>query len=286
MQAQTEMKRPAFRYYGGKFLLAPWIISHFPPHRDYVEPCGGAASVLLQKPRSALETYNDINGHVVNFFKVLRNQSDMLIQKIRLTPWSRAEFEECRFPDDEPIEDARRFYVSSWMAISGKPFDAASGFRTSSFADQQRSRINMQFSDESISYLYDIIHRFDGVQIENQDALDVIRRYDNDRALIYFDPPYVKSTRATANVYDFEVDEDFHIKAAELLRQCQGFVVVSGYPCELYGDIYEAIGWERIDKESQVNGGNKRVESLWLSPRTVDALKYPKQVSLFESIMN
>jgi len=89
MIAPDAPKRPALRYYGGKWKLAPWIISHFPEHQNYVEPCGGAASVLLQKPRSPLETYNDLDGNVVNFFRVLRDQPDELIRKIRLTPWAR-----------------------------------------------------------------------------------------------------------------------------------------------------------------------------------------------------
>lgn len=93
MIATNEIKRPALRYYGGKWKLAPWIISHFPAHKNYVEPCGGAASVLLQKPRSPLETYNDLDGNVVNFFRVLRDRPDELIRKIRLTPWARAEYE-------------------------------------------------------------------------------------------------------------------------------------------------------------------------------------------------
>ena len=93
MIADTTIKRPALRYYGGKWNLAPWIISFFPPHKNYVEPCGGAASVLLQKPRSPLETYNDFDGNVVNFFRVLRDRPDELIRKIRLTPWARAEYE-------------------------------------------------------------------------------------------------------------------------------------------------------------------------------------------------
>ena len=97
-------KRPALRYYGGKWNLAPWIISHFPPHKNYVEPCGGAASVLLQKPRSPLETYNDLDGNVVNFFRVLRDKPEELIRQIELTPWSRDEFEICRNPSTEPLE--------------------------------------------------------------------------------------------------------------------------------------------------------------------------------------
>lgn len=108
-------KRPALRYYGGKFNLAPWIISHFPEHKSYVEPCGGGASVLLQKQRSELETYNDIDGNVVNFFRVLRDQPEELIKKIWLTPWARTEYEMAYQKCDDDIEKARRFYMACWM---------------------------------------------------------------------------------------------------------------------------------------------------------------------------
>lgn len=116
-------RRPALRYYGGKWRLSPWIISHFPSHECYVEPFGGGASVLLNKPRSPLEIYNDLNGQVVNFFAVLREQSDKLIRAIELTPWARAEYElsqEIVVPNNgNRVEAARRFYISCWMGFGG-----------------------------------------------------------------------------------------------------------------------------------------------------------------------
>src|SRR3990167_9397763 len=116
--------RPALRYYGGKWNLAPWIIGHFPPHKNYVEPCGGAASVLLQKPRSPLETYNDLDGNVENFFRILRDFSAELIRRISLTPWAREEYELSFRPTDDPIEQARRFFVQSRMSMQGATDEA------------------------------------------------------------------------------------------------------------------------------------------------------------------
>ena len=80
---------PAIRYLGSKFLCAEWIISHFPPHRAYCEPCGGAAAVLLNKPRAELETYNDLDGGIVNFFRVVRDHAPELTRRLNLSPWSR-----------------------------------------------------------------------------------------------------------------------------------------------------------------------------------------------------
>jgi DNA adenine methylase len=268
--ASDAPRRPALRYYGGKWKLAPWIISHFPKHLNYVEPCGGAASVLLQKPRSPLETYNDLDGNVVNFFRVLRDQPDELIRKIRLTPWAREEYELSLCSCDDDIERARRFFIMCWQAIGGQP----SGWRHSTDHTQRGGRKQLSwYIDENIDGIYDVAKRLSHVQIENRGAMDVVSKYDNADAVIYFDPPYVSETRSQPNQYLIEVDRDFHVTAATLLRQCAGYVVVSGYACPLYAELYEAHGWHRVDKEAQTNSGGKRFESLWLSPRTWKALQ-------------
>ena len=265
-------KRPALRYYGGKWKLAPWIISHFPPHKNYVEPCGGAASVLLQKPRSPLETYNDLDGNVVNFFRVLRDQPEELIRKIRLTPWARADYEMSFEPCEDEVERARRYAVSLWMSLQGGAHEKTSRtWRTNKSVENIRTRPSDEWHTFP-NWLLPISKRLGGVQIENRTACDVILRYDDNDTVIYFDPPYVTDTRAEGDRYRLETDNDFHVEAAELLRNAAGYVVVSGYACPLYTDLYEAHGWHRVDKEAQTNSGGKRIESLWLSPRTYSAL--------------
>jgi DNA adenine methylase len=122
-----------------------------------------------------------------------------------------------------------------------------------------------------IDHLYQVAARFKRVQIECRDALEVIELYDNPEALIYFDPPYVASTRVNGKYYDYEVDDSFHRQAAELLRAAKGYVMVSGYASPLYAEIYEAYGWTRCDSTSVATNGGKRVESVWLSPRTLQA---------------
>jgi DNA adenine methylase len=127
-----------------------------------------------------------------------------------------------------------------------------------------------------------IAERLIGVQIENRDYADVVQRLDNDEALVYFDPPYVMETRVKSFWYGHDwADDETHHAAADLLRTCAGYVVVSGYACPLYADLYERHGWQRVDTMAQTNSGGKRVESLWLSPRTADALAKPAQAGLF-----
>lgn len=169
MIATTEIRRPALRYYGGKWRLAPWIISHFPKHVNYVEPCGGAASVLLQKPRSQLETYNDLDGNVVNFFRVLRDRPDELIRKIRLTPWAREEYELSKNPVPDPVENARRFFVCGWMSISGMSFEMSTGWRSTTYKEQSYSPASQNFFELTKSdALMQVANRFYGVQVEQK----------------------------------------------------------------------------------------------------------------------
>ncbi|MBH9009927.1 DNA adenine methylase [Pseudomonas aeruginosa] len=103
------VRRPILRYHGGKWKLAPWIIQHLPPHHTYVEPFGGAASVLLRKARSHAEVYNDLNGDVVNLFRVARDHGEKLRQALTLTPFARDEFEASYVETTDPLERARRF---------------------------------------------------------------------------------------------------------------------------------------------------------------------------------
>lgn len=268
-------QRPALRYYGGKFNLAPWIISHFPKHLNYVEPCGGAASVLLQKPRSPLETFNDLDSNVVNFFRVLRDQPDELIRKIRLTPWAREEYELSRVDCDcPPVEKARKFFVKSWM---GRAASDKTGWRFDRYTERQ-----VAFDTINSHQLEDAASRLLGVQIESRNCLEIIADFTCDDSLVYFDPPYVEETRGATNQYTVDWNGyELHIMAADLLRTAAGYVVVSGYACPLYTDLYERHGWQRVDKEATTNSGGKRIESLWLSPRTVEALAKPQQVGLF-----
>lgn len=271
-------KRPVLKYYGGKHSISSWIISYFPTHRNYIEPCGGSAAVLIQKPPSPLEIYNDQEKHIVNFFRVLRENTSELIRLIRYTPYSRYEYEIARQPADDPLEDARRFFIGSWLSISCAAFEKSTGMRVCTDADQSYSQPAHQLRNAE-EELEKIANRFRFVQIENDDAMSVIKRYDKDDGLIYFDPPYVRDTRATKNQYIQEVDDGFHLSAFEVLQSCKSYVIVSGYASKLYAELYENSGWVRVDKDAQTNSGGWRTESLWLSPKTVKALNIPSQTS-------
>lgn len=268
----TELStRPALRYHGSKYLLSGWIISHFPPHECYVEPYGGGAGVLLQKSRSWLEVYNDLDRQVVNFFRVLREQPDDLVRMIELTPYARAEWDlSYSDPGPDPLERARRFYVKSYMNIAGATSQWRSGWRRQKTITKQNGKKRMTPAPITFmhtDHLYAIANRLRGVQIENDDALNIIRRYDSADTLFYLDPTYPSSTRGRwkKTAYAHEMSDDQHRELADLLRTISGMAIISGYRCDLYDELY--AGWTRADKKTRVNGPGSAIESLWLSPR-------------------
>lgn len=249
--------RPALKYYGGKFRIADWIIKHLPAHDVYLEPCFGAGSILLNKSRSKVEIVNDLDSNIVNYFKMLRDKPNELINAINFTPWAR---DEAYLNPNESgitgIEKARRFWAKCHMRIG---LSDSSGWRVST---SKKTQASMVLCD--LSHLHAIADRLRGVQIENIDALEFIPRYARSDCVIYFDPPYTAATRARKNEYAFEVSEQFHVNAAALLNEVPGYKIVSGYRSTLYNELY--AGWHRVDQKSQVNGSGCRMESLWLSP--------------------
>ena len=260
----SEVTRPALRYHGGKWRLAPWIISFFPEHICYVEPFGGGASVLLRKTPSFAEVYNDLNGDVVNFFTVLREEPDALLRAIELTPYSRQEYRDARQLDhgDNEIERARKFYVWAQQGRGRAGAEEPGGWRFMSKATRFRTPAQDWCEHE---HLWLIVQRLKRVQIESDDAATVIRRYDGPGTLFYVDPPYVGSTRGR-HLYRFDMDDEQHVDLAGLLHEVQGAVIVSGYPSALYDRLF--ADWRREERVvMKDNQAGAATEVLWLSPR-------------------
>jgi DNA adenine methylase len=276
----SEPDRPALRWHGGKWLLAPWIIDHLPPHRVYVEPFGGAASVLLRKPRAYAEIYNDLDSHVVGLFRVLRDpaQAVDLALQIELTPFARDEFLLSYEPADDPVEAARRLIVRSFMGFGsdGATGDYRTGFRSAS------NRSGTTPAHDWRSYpdaLPAIIDRLRGVVIENRDAMEVMRRHDGLDTLHYVDPPYMLDLRSRTNRrkgvggnYRHELTAEQHLELLRTLNSLIGMVVLSGYPSPVYDAALP--GWERIERPALADGARKRTEVLWLNHPAVKALNH------------
>ncbi len=287
----TKKQRPILRYHGGKWRIAPWIISQFPPHRIYVEPFGGAGSVLLRKPRTYSEVYNDLDSEVVNLFKIVRNRGTELEALLRLTPYSRIEYEEAWNPCKDPLEQARRTVVRSFMGFAsaavtlGRVSDnnvrnkngalQKTGFRANS------NRSNTTPAHDWANYpdaLENIIERLKGVVIENRDALKVMAQHDSNETLHYLDPPYLPETRDKGSDYKFEMTKQQHIELADLVLDLKGKVIISGYDSELYStDLYS--GWRKIQRQALADGARPRKEVLWMNFDPVSTLPLLNQQS-------
>ena len=257
----------AFGWYGGKFNHLNWILPFLPDCHHYCEPFGGSAAVLLNRRPSPIETYNDIDGEVVNFFRVLREQGEQLTRAIALTPFSREEYYRALSTDQDTIsglERARRFFVRARQTRTGLAQTASLG-RWANCVNTSRAGMSGVVSRwlGSIDALPEIALRLIRVQIENRPALDVIRLYDGPDTLFYCDPPYVHSTRGDDKAYAFEMGENEHEELAEVLHACQGKVAISGYRCDLMDELYKS--WRRDDAVAKKAHSVKelRQEALW-----------------------
>lgn len=276
----TAPDRPALRWHGGKWLLGPWIIQHFPAHRRYTEVYGGAASVLLRKARSHAEIYNDLDDGVVNFFRCLQDpqKAERLRELLTITPFARKEFELAYRPAKDPVEQARRLVIRSYMGFGsdGHNVEIKTGFR----ADSDRS--NTTPAHDWVNYsgaITGITERMAGVVIESRPALDVLRRADRPDALHYLDPPYLPDVRSKKSrrgklkyhAYSHEMTVDDHVEMIEAARALEGMVLISGYPSELYDE--KLRGWARDEKKSLADGARPRIEVLWANPACHAALE-------------
>lgn len=255
-------RRPILRWHGGKWKLADWIIANLPRHRVYVEPFGGAASVLLRKPRSYAEVYNDLDGEVVNLFRVARDRGDELRRALELTPFARDEFSESYHETTDPLEQARHTVARAFMGFASNAHNKATGFR----ANCNRSGTTPAQDWRNYPGAFgDVIERLRGVVIENRDAAAVMAAHDGDETVHYVDPPYVAATRDKGGDYRHEMTDADHEALAETLHKLRGPVVLSGYRSALYAALYE--DWRSVEHHAHADGARDRVECLWLSPR-------------------
>ena len=261
-----KITRPVLRYPGGKYKLAKWIISHFPAHNFYIEPFCGACSVLMRKPKTRGEIINDLNGDVVNVFRVLRDpeKSQQLEHLIRLTPFAYEEYklayEEC----DDLVERARRVIFRSFASIGSDGVTR----RNSGFRGLKNNETSYTAAHEWSNYpnaIQSFVLRLQNVLIEQRPALHLLKLYDRQDSLFYVDPPYLMSTRSNSSVmYSNEMTKDEHVELSEALHGLKGMVVLSGYNSKLYDELYS--DWKKVMRSTTTHHGKGRVECLWLSP--------------------
>ena len=257
--------RAVIRYPGSKWRIADWIISHFPEGYEkmvYLEPFAGSGAVFYNKRPGAVETINDLDGDIVNLFRVLRDNPEELKRLLTLTPYSREEYDRSFEPCEDPLERARRYMVRTIQAIGAK-MDGKCGWRNHKQMKIGGTACKWAGITDTIDAATkrlrgDTTHL---VQIESIDALRLIERYNNSDVLMYLDPPYVLDSRRSGKLYRHEMSDDDHRRLLELICRSKARIILSGYRCDMYDNAL--CEWHKDTIESQTTSTEKATETLW-----------------------
>lgn len=250
--------QPILKYPGAKWRLAKWVISQMPRHKVYLEPFFGSGAVLFNKQPSGIETINDIDGNVINLFKVIRYKPNELAALIEFTPWARDEYIKSYETTGDDLEDARRFLVRCWQAYATR-----TGYRTGWRHSAQGQSPNMPEQWSKIpSRVLEVAERLKYVQIENMDAIELIKKHNHESVLIYADPPYTLDTRQKG-IYKYDMNEESHIELLKALKKHCGLVILSGYENPLYKEYLK--GWRVKKRKTATEKGQSKVEVIWMN---------------------
>ena len=269
------------------------LMSHVPLGGEpYCEPFMGAATLFFARPPAPVEVLNDTDGDLVNLFKCLQNREtfEELSRKIRYTLYARQEFVEAieilKSDTDDKIKRAWAFFVVLNMSVSHTT-KTTPGSWSRTFRSDNGCAINVNKWIMRLTMLEDWHKRLLLAQIDNRDAIEVIKYWDADEAVFYVDPPYILDTRKTKSIYNQELDNEYHQKLVQVILSCKGAVVLSGYEHEVYQPLIDA-GWTCTKyqtacyaagrtRASNIRGKNAAVQKV---PRTECVYSNPKAVEL------
>lgn len=262
-----------FRYPGSKWKIAPWIVSHFPENYTnyvYLEPFGGSLAVFFNKEPGAIEVVNDLDGDIINLFRVLRERPEELKRAIELTPYSREEYDLAFEPCEDPVERARRFMIIANQGIGAKR-STKSGWQC--YASPDPGGCVVKWSSV-VNVIEPAAKRLRGsttnlVHIEHRDALDLIRRFDDSNVLMYLDPPYMRRTRRSGALYRHEMENKQHADLLETIKKSKAKIVISGYDDDYYNE--QLTGWDTDEVIARTTVGNA-TEKIWRNFQECDQI--------------
>ena len=261
------------KFHGGKYYLAPKLIPLMPSgYVHYVEPFfGSGATLFAMDPSDTSEIANDLNGRLMNFWRVL--QDDNVFARFRriveAVPFSQTAWEDAhagKFDHDDPVADASAFFVEVRQSLAG---------RMDTFATLSRNRTRRGMNEQASAWLSAVeglpaVHeRLKRVVVLNQPAVQVIKSQDSGKTFFYLDPPYVQKTRSVTQTYGvYEMTDEDHIELLETVLKIDGKAMISGYRHEIYDDMLD--DWGRVDFDLPNNaagGGKKRrmTECIWMN---------------------
>lgn len=253
------------KYPGSKWSKADWIISHFPAHHSYLEPFLGSGAVLFNKPRSNIETVNDLDGDVINLFEWIRRDPERLATEIYMIPYARSIYDKAwadQYVETDSFNRAINFYVRMMMGHGFRTTGEKVGWKND--VQGREKAYAAQMWGQVPDVIMEAADRLRGVQIESQNAAKLIQRFNYPNVLIYADPPYVLSSRSSKRAqYRCEMDDDAHAELLCLLRKHSGPVLISGYDTQMYRA--ELAGWYCESISSRAQTGGARVEMLWMN---------------------
>lgn len=248
------------KYPGAKNRIAKWICSYIPQHNVYVEPYAGSLAVFFEKHPARIETLNDLDGDVVNYFRVIRNEPEALYEALRNTPYARDEYYDAynRLESDTDVERARKFAVRCWQGFGcGNVY--RNGFRSSQRGSSPHTTKEWREIPERLAMANE---RLLNAQIENIPALEIIRRYNTPDVFMYIDPPYLHGTRKD-HLYRYEMEDSEHRELLEEIQEHPGKIIISGYDNEMYNTML--CGWRKDSTRTQAEAGVKRTETIWMN---------------------
>ena len=248
------------KYPGAKNRIADWICEYIPEHEVYLEPFAGSLAVFFAKSQARIETLNDLDKNVVNYFRVVREHAEELAVQLNMTPYSRDEYyRACEYiPEDTDIEKARKFAIRCWQGFGCSNL-YRNGFRSSQQARSPHTTKEWQSLPDRLMVAS---QRLKNAQIENLPAAELIQRYNTPDVFMYVDPPYLHGTRKNY-LYRYEMQDQEHVELLLLLANHPGKVLLSGYDNEMYNDMLP--GWNKVQKKTQAEAGIPRIETLWMN---------------------
>lgn len=258
---KTGRIRPLFTYHGGKYYLAPWIISYFPEHSTYVEPFCGGCNVFLQK--DPVPSYlNDLNFDTYNLLDVANRYPRSLQTDLTGLEYNEATFKEWQEKVcTDSLGRAVKEYVLRRMSR---------GSTGKSFAWQNRLRGGKPGSinswETSITNILPVSQKLSWATLSNL-SYEEMSKYDSPDTLFYLDPPYLKETRVSKKVYSCEMTTTDHEKMLDWALSLKGKVVISGYNYPIY---HNKLKWRYEHKFIKNNSSQQKskptmMECLWLN---------------------
>lgn len=249
------------KYPGSKWSLAEWIISFFPTHHSYLEPFFGSGAVLFNKPRSNIETVNDLDCEIVNFFEWVKKDPERIAHEIYYTPYARQVYEDTfvTTPEDS-FSRAINFCVQLNMGHGFRANRNKVGWKND-IQGREKAYAAMDWGSLP-NRILEAAERLRNVQIENKPAIELIKRFNYPKVLIYCDPPYVLKTRY-GKQYKCEMEDIDHIELLQVLLQHKGLVVISGYENKIYQEMLS--DWHKESTICHTQTGQKRKETVWMN---------------------